>query len=242
MTLQTLRRALSDPAIYPEPTSAVEIRETHISLVFLTDHYAYKIKKPVELGFVDYSTLETRRTLCEQEVTLNRRLSTTVYLDVVALHQDGSHYSFADIGPVVEYAVKMRRLPVQATLSELLQHGAAPASMMIDLARQLAAFHATHAIPEASDSFGTHDAVLADWRQNFAQTTDCIGRILSSETYAHIEQAVMAFLKQHKNWFDQRVAEGRIRDCHGDLRAEHIYLDQDQLEIIDCIEFNSQFR
>lgn len=242
MTLQALRQALSDPAIYPEPTSTVEIRETHISLVFLTDQYAYKIKKPVELGFVDYSTLETRRTLCEQEVTLNRRLSTDVYLDVVALHQDGPHYSFADTGPVVEYAVKMQRLPVQATLGELLQRGAAPASLMIDLARQLAAFHATHAIPEASDSYGTHEAVLADWQQNFAPTTDCIGRTLSSETYTHIEQAVMAFLNQRKSWFDQRVAEGRIRDCHGDLRAEHIYLDHHQLQIIDCIEFNPQFR
>jgi aminoglycoside phosphotransferase family enzyme len=111
MDSAVLREILQDPAVYPEPTTTIEVRETHISLVFLTDRYVYKIKKPMDLGFLDFSTLDQRRFYCEQELTLNRRLSSGVYLDVVALRQDDRHYTFDDHGQVVEYAVKMRRLP-----------------------------------------------------------------------------------------------------------------------------------
>src|SRR5919108_1813852 len=101
MDTAVLREVLRDRAVYPEPTTAVEARETHISLVFLTDRYAYKIKKPVDLGFLDFSTLEQRRFYCEQELTLNRRLSSGVYLQVVALRRDGQRYTFDDHGEVV---------------------------------------------------------------------------------------------------------------------------------------------
>jgi uncharacterized protein len=102
MDIAVLRETLQDPAVYPEPTTTVEVRETHISLVFLTDLYVYKIKKPIDLGFLDFSTLDQRRFYCEQELTLNRRLSSGVYLEVVALHQDDQHYTFDDHGQVVE--------------------------------------------------------------------------------------------------------------------------------------------
>ncbi|MCH9662985.1 MAG: AAA family ATPase, partial [Gammaproteobacteria bacterium] len=242
MTLAALRQALSDPGLYPEPTSAVEVRETHISLVFLTDQYAYKIKKPVGLGFVDYSTLEKRRELCEQEVLLNRRLSTDVYLDVVPLTYDGTQYRFDDTGPVVEYAVKMRRLAAPSTLESQLQEGLSCVAALRNLARQIAAFHATHLVPTATEGYGTHARVRADWQENFSQTEDAIGRTLSSDQYNRIEQAVMTFLIEREGWFDQRVEAGRIRDCHGDLRAEHIYVEEGTLQIIDCIEFNPHFR
>ncbi len=242
MTLAALRQALMEPAIYPESTTTVELRETHISLVFLTDQYVYKIKKPVALGFVDYSTLEKRRVWCEQEVVLNRRLSTTVYLDVVPVYGDGSQYRFTDGGSVVEYAVKMRRLPDAATLEMQLKYGAECLSSLTELARQLAAFHATHLAPMASGPYGTYARVEADWQENFDQTRGAIDRTLSSEQYHRIQQGVMAFLARRKAWFDQRVEAGRIRDCHGDLRAEHIYIEDRSLQIIDCIEFNPQFR
>ncbi|WP_089938756.1 bifunctional aminoglycoside phosphotransferase/ATP-binding protein [Candidatus Entotheonella palauensis] len=242
MTLAALRQDLTDAAIYPEPTAGVELRETHISLVFLTDRYVYKIKKPVELGFVDYSTMEKRRAWCEQEIVLNRRLSQTVYLDVVPLYHDGAHYSFTDRGTVVEYAVKMRRLPAAATLETRLKHGVDSVSTLTELANQLAAFHATHPVPIASMPYGTHERVEADWQENFDQTANAIDHTLSSEQYLRIQQAVTAFLTQRKGWFDQRVRTGRIRDCHGDLRAEHIYVEEESLQIIDCIEFNPQFR
>ena len=244
MPLTALRQALMDPSIYPEPTTAVEVRETHISLVFLTDQYAYKIKKPVDLGFLDYSSLEQRRQLCEQEVALNRRLSADVYLDVMPISQHGSRYRFCNAGPIVEYAVKMRRLPDDATLEAQLRHGAGAAATLTELARRLAAFHDAHPVPLTSPPsiYGTHAQVRADWRENFDQTTDAIGQTLSASQYAGIQQAVTGFLSRRQAWFDERHAAGRVRDCHGDLRAEHIYPEAGSLQIIDCIEFNPQFR
>ena len=106
MDIAALRQALQDPAVFPEPTSTVEIRETHISLVFLTDRYAYKIKKPLSLGFLDFSTLDRRRFYCEQECMLNRRLSSGVYLEVVTLRREDHHYTFGSHGQVIEYALE----------------------------------------------------------------------------------------------------------------------------------------
>jgi aminoglycoside phosphotransferase family enzyme/predicted kinase len=242
MDIAILREILQDPAVYPEPTTTVEVRETHISLVFLTDRYVYKIKKPIDLGFLDFSTLDQRRFYCEQELILNRRLSSGVYLEVAALHQDDQRYTFDDYGQVVEYAVKMRRLPTEYSLEALLQRDAVTEEAIEAVARRLSTFHADHPLPKPSESYGTLERVRADWEENFAQTADDIGYTLSEQTYIHIQQAVVAFTTRHAAWFAQRVQEGRIRDCHGDLRAEHIYLEPGQMQIIDCIEFNQRFR
>jgi aminoglycoside phosphotransferase family enzyme/predicted kinase len=244
MTSTALREALHDPAIYPAPTTEVVVRETHISLVFLTDYYVYKIKKPVELGFLDFSTLEQRRYFCHQELVLNRRLSSDVYLDVVALHQDQHHVTFEPRGPVVEYAVKMRRLPADCCLDTWVRRGKDGEALIPAIAQRLAGFHRTHPLPAALDSFGTLDRIQADWQENFAQTHDCIGQTVSHDTFDSIQHAVETFMAQRTAWFAQRVEDGRIRDCHGDLRAEHIYWEEKpgQLQIIDCIEFNPEFR
>ena len=242
MGTAALREALQDTAVYPDPTSTVEVRETHISLVFLTDHYAYKIKKPVSLGFLDFATLDQRRFYCEQELTLNRRLSAGVYLEVVTLRRDDQHYTFGDHGQVVEYALKMRRLPAGRSLDALLQRDEVTPEMIQAIARRLAVFHADHPLPESSASYGTLEQARADWEENFAQTADAVGRSLSQHTYMAIQQAVTTFTSRHPDWFVQRVQDGRIRDCHGDLRAEHIYFEPGQMQIIDCIEFNQRFR
>jgi uncharacterized protein len=242
MTHAALREALENPAIYPHPTATVELRETHISLVALTDHHVYKIKKPVNLGFLDFSTLEQRRFFCEQEFILNRRLSHGVYLDVLAIHQTPTSYAFNSSGPVVDYAVHMRRLSEDAALATLLQHGQATADMMTALARRLAMFHAAHPLPSHADDEGTLPAIQRDWEENFAQTTDAIGQTLSQHAYQRIQHAVYTFMSRRTAWFEQRVADRRIRDCHGDLRTEHIYLEQGRSQIIDCIEFNERFR
>jgi aminoglycoside phosphotransferase family enzyme/predicted kinase len=242
MHVAGLCEALQDPALYPEPTTTIETRETHISLVFLTDHHAYKIKKPVNLGFLDFSTVEQRRFYCEQELILNRRLSSGVYLEVVTLRRDGPHYTFEDHGEVVEYALKMRRLPEGCSMEALLRRGELAPAMVQAIARQLAGFHADHPLPASSESHGTLEHVRADWEENFIQTADAIGRTLTRSTYVAIQQAVNTFTNRHAGWFAERVQEGRIRDCHGDLRAEHIYFEPGQTQIIDCIEFNQRFR
>jgi hypothetical protein len=242
MDIAALREALQDPTVYAEPTTTVEVRETHISFVFLTDRFAYKFKKPVNLGFLDFSTLPQRQFYCEQELTLNRRLSSGVYLEVVALHQDKQRYTFHERGHVVDYAVKMRRLPPDRSLEALLQGNEVRPEMIQTLARRLITFHAGHPVPNASNPYGSLARVRADWEENFAQTADSLGRTLSHQAYLRIQQAVTTFTTRHAGWFAQRVQDGRIRDCHGDLRAEHIYFEAEQLQIIDCIEFNQRFR
>ena len=242
MDIAALREALQDPAVYAEPTTTVEVRETHISLVFLTDHQAYKIKKPLRLGFLDFSTLDQRRFYCEQELILNRRLSSGVYLEVVTLRQSNQHYIFGDHGQVVEYALKMRRLPADRSMEALLHRDELTPETVQAVARQLALFHANHPLPASSESYGTLEQVRADWEENFAQTADAIGCTLSEHTYRAIQEAVNTFTSRRVDWFAERVQEGRIRDCHGDLRAEHIYFEPGQMQIIDCIEFNQRFR
>jgi aminoglycoside phosphotransferase family enzyme/predicted kinase len=191
---------------------------------------------------LDFSTLAQRRFYCEQELALNRRLSADVYLAVVPLYRDDQHYSFADRGPVVEYALKMRRLPDDRSLEALLQRGAVAPSTMHSLAQRLAAFHAGQPLPASAASYGTLDQVRADWEENFAQTAPPRGQALSQQLYGRIQEAVTTFMARHAAWFEQRVQQDRIRDCHGDLRAEHIYLEPGQVQIIDCIEFNRRFR
>jgi len=234
--------ALQQPDIYPDPTSRVEVRETHISLVYLTDHYVYKIKKPLDLGFLDFSTLEQRKFFCEQELALNRRLSADVYLDVLPLHQSGHRVDFDGDGPVVDYALKMRRLSEGDSLQTLLQRGQDTEELMAQLATRLAAFHHAHPLPGSEDTYGTLDLIRADWEENFTQTADYVGQMLSRETYEQIQHAVSTFIHRRADWFAQRIEEGRIRDCHGDLRAEHVYAEAGHFQIIDCIEFNQRFR
>ena len=234
--------ALQQPDIYPDPTSRVEVRETHISRVYLTDHYVYKIKKPLDLGFLDFSTLEQRQFFCEQELSLNRRLSTDVYLDVVPIHQSGSRVNFDGDGPVVDYALKMRRLSEENSLQTLLQHGQDTEELMAQLATRLAAFHHAHPLTCSDDAYGTLDFVRADWEENYTQTADYVGQMLSQDTYEQIQHAVSIFIHRRADWFAQRIEEERIRDCHGDLRAEHVYAESGQFQIIDCIEFNQRFR
>ena len=241
MCSEALRRALQQPVIYPEPTTTVEMRETHISLVFLTDDYVYKIKKPVNLGFLDFSNLHRRRFYCEQELELNQRLSTDVYLEVVPIRQDNSRYTFHGDGAVVEYALKMRRLPAERSLEALLQQGALPPETMERLAQHLVAFHTAHPLP-GPGPYGSVDQARADWEENFVQTADRRDKTLLPKTYEHIRQAVTVFMARHAEWFTARVRQSRIRDCHGDLRAEHVYCEPEHIQIIDCIEFNQRFR
>ncbi|GIX47209.1 MAG: kinase [Candidatus Tectimicrobiota bacterium] len=239
-----LRAALADPAFYPEPTTRVEVRETHISLVFLTDRYAYKLKKPVDLGFLDYSTLARRRFYCLQELLLNRRLSPDVYLAVLPIRRGPQGYVLDGEGALVDYVLKMRRLPDERTLQSLLQRGEVPLPVLERLAQQLAAFHQAHPLPTPVTGYGSLAQVRHDWEENFAQAqTACPAAVLPPAQAQQIREAVQDFLARRAGWFAQRCDAGRIRDCHGDLRAEHIYLLPDgELRILDCIEFNKRFR
>lgn len=239
---QSLIDALLQPATYPERPSGVCLVQTHISYLFLTDRYVYKVKKPVDFGFLDFTTLEKRRFYCSEEVRLNRRLSPDIYLGVVALHrdQDGS-VSLDGKGEIVDYAVKMIRLPQQRMMARLLDEGAVTAGEIAAIARTVAAFHATADRSSEIDRYGSTEMIRANWEENLRQVRPFCERTLTARTLAQIESWVMAFLQNHEPHFAARIAAGFIRECDGDLHSENICLD-DAVHIFDCIEFNEKFR
>lgn len=236
----TLFRAMTDPGFYPHEIKAVQQRETHISRVFLTGHFVYKIKKPVDLGFLDFSTLEKRLHFCMQEVKLNRRLTRGIYQDVAAICFDGERFRIDDSDQTVEYAVKMRQLPEKRTMEHLLSVKAIGPPEIERLAAKLARFHDRY---RTDDHGAIRSHVRAACAENFRQIRPHAGDILDAEKLKAVETATIGFLNRNKRLFDYRITTGRICDGHGDLRTEHVYYTADEkIQILDCIEFNDYLR
>jgi uncharacterized protein len=235
-----LFQAMTDPAFYPHAVQGPFQRETHISKVFLTGSYAYKIKKPVDLGFVDFTSLERRRYFCEQEVLLNKRLTDGVYLEVVPIGYDGRQFRLNAVTAVIEYAVKMRQLPVEATMRNLLATGRILSDDLNRLAVKLANFHkAARPVP---DPAGRTHAQLA-CTENFRQIMPYTGNMLDANQYDFVRAATFNFFIRNRELFEKRIASGRYRDCHGDLRTEHVYFTAGgRIQVMDCIEFNEHLR
>jgi aminoglycoside phosphotransferase family enzyme/predicted kinase len=236
-------RDLLHPDAYPpeERPARVELVETHISWLFLTGQYVYKVKKPVDFGFLDFTTPERRRHFCQEEVRLNRRLSPSVYLGVVEVRWDGARHTLAGPGAVVDYAVKMVQLPRERTLAALLREGKVSEAQIREVARRIAAFHAAADTGPAITAMGGLDTVRYNVRENFAQTERYVGLTLSPEAYDLLWAYSEAFMDVHAPLFTRRQAQGRVRDGHGDLHAGQIYL-VDGVLFLDCIEFNERFR
>jgi aminoglycoside phosphotransferase family enzyme/predicted kinase len=234
--LGTLRQDLLDQGL--------ELRETHISLVFLAQDRVYKVKKPVALGFLDFSTLERRRAACEAEVALNRRLAPDVYLGVLPIARDASGvHRIGAQGDAVEWAVEMVRMPDHDAASQLLTAGRLERAHVRQLAERLARFHEAARCDAHTASFGTATAILENVRENFAQTRHSAAEHLDSPTLVALERWQLDFIRTRGALFEARIAAGRVRDGHGDLRLEHCYLSDDgAVRILDCIEFNERFR
>jgi len=232
---------MAQAEFYPHAVSAVAQRETHISKVFLTGAYAYKIKKPVNLDFLDFTALERRKHYCAQEVALNQRLSDDIYLGVVPItFKNGSYYP-AGPGEVVEYAVKMRQLPEELSMLQLVRNGKLETDFIRQLARVLAGFYQNAAGGENISRIGSRKTVWLNNEENFRQTEQFVGDYLDGRMVQIIRAATRAFLTRRSALFDRRIQQRKIRDCHGDLRLGHIYF-YNGIQIIDCIEFNDRFR
>ncbi len=241
MDPSALVEALTQPGAYPERPARVSLRQTHISWLFFTERYVYKVKKPVNFGFLDFTTLEARKFFCEEEARLNRRLAPGVYLGVVSVKAADGVVHLGGIGETVEYALQMRRLPEERMLPTLLASGQVTAETMERLAGLLAEFHARVETGGQVNRAGSQATILANWEENFAQTRPYLDMPLSRDLWEQIRARVLAFCRARERLFGQRVDEGRIRDGHGDLRAEHICLTE-PIVIFDCIEFNERFR
>lgn len=235
-----LFRAMADPDFYPHAVEGPLQIETHISKVFLTGPYAYKIKKPVDLGFVDFSSLERRRFFCDQEVLLNQRLTDDVYLAVVPIGYDGRRFQIGACTEAVEYAVKMRQLPTALTMRNLLAAGRISSSDLDRLAVRLAGFHKnTRHVPDPTGRSYTQAACTENFRQIMPHT----GKMLDAGRYDFIRAATFNFFIRNKHLIDKRIACGHFRDGHGDLRTEHVYFTEDgHIQVLDCIEFNEHLR
>jgi aminoglycoside phosphotransferase family enzyme/predicted kinase len=222
----------------------MELRETHISLVFLSEHTVYKVKKPVQLGFLDFSTLALRHQFCETELTLNRRLAPHVYRGVLPITRDaaGVHRLGGSAEPV-EWAVEMRRLPDCDAADQRLRAGRLAATELRRLAERLASFHAAARCDAETAHYGSLQCIETNLQENFDQTRETALHVLDQAAFDAIEHWQRTFLREQAARLQSRVAQGRIRDGHGDLRLEHCYLDDaGGVEIIDCIEFNQRFR
>jgi aminoglycoside phosphotransferase family enzyme/predicted kinase len=233
--------ALTRPEAYPQHPAAVSMRQTHISWLFFTEDFVYKIKKPVNFGFLDFTTLEARRFFCEEEIRLNRRLTSDVYLGVVEVKAENGRVHLGGAGEVIDYAVHMRRLPETRMLPTLLAAGHVTPATMHRLAHLLTDFHAQAETGPVINQDGTMATILGNWEENFTQTRPYLDWPLSRAAYDRIRSRVLTFCHLQAARFDERIAAGRIRDGHGDLRAEHICLTE-PIAIFDCIEFNHRFR
>lgn len=239
--LSDIVRALSNTIAYPDLTHRVEMMQTQMSVVFLTDAYVYKIKKPVNLGYLDYTTLENRKRFCEQEVKLNRRLCDDVYLGVVPITLEKGKIVLGGEGKPVEYAVKMCKLPANRMMDVMLSKNEVTPEMVTQVAEKLAKFHAHAETSPDISKFGTVETILFNTEENFSQTRDYIGSTVSREQYERIIKYTRDFIKEKVMCLRNRVFAGRIKDCHGDLHAQHICF-TDGICIYDCIEFNDRFR
>ncbi len=226
-----------------------ELVETHISWVFLRGDEVIKVKKPVDLGFLDFSTLARRRAACEAEIAVNRRLAPVVYLGVVPITRDAAgRHRVGGEGEAVEWAVRMRRLPAELRADHLLAAGRLTTAHLEAVAHRLADFHATCRSDEETARFGTPAAIAVNVRENFAQTAASITEMIEPAEADEIEGWQIGFLERHADTFRRRLAEGRVRDGHGDLRLEHVYFAAGELPapaavtILDAIEFNQRFR
>jgi uncharacterized protein len=228
-------RSLMDPAAYPHPVGEIRHLATHISDVFLTGPFAYKIKKPVDLKFLDFSTLEKRRFYCEREVSLNRRLAPEIYLGVVPITRDGESFRVEGKGEPVEYAVKMVQFGQEGLLDAMAEHGGLSVEPILMLAEQVARFHQS---AERADAFGTPEAVGENVLRNFEQTAKFRGFVVSPERFKKLRDFSERFLTQNAFLFRQRIKSGAIRVCHGDLHLQNICFERGRLIVFDCIEFN----
>ncbi|WP_333784136.1 gluconokinase [Thermocrinis sp.] len=214
-----------------------DLVQTHTSWVILTGEFVYKIKKPVNFGFLDYSTLEKRKENCQREVDLNKRLCPWIYLGVVPIVRSSEGYKLGGEGQVVEYAVKMRRVPEERLMKNLLD--SLTTDQIRALSKHLWNFHQR---AERKDEFGRLEVMKFNTDENFLQTEKYVGITIEEGDYLFIRKKTDEFYERHACLFEKRIKDGRIRDGHGDIRLEHVAFLDEGVCIFDCIEFNERFR
>jgi len=239
---QTLIDALQNPKLYDHPVEAFQILETHISWILLTGPFAYKIKKPLNFGFLDFSSLDKRAYYCHQEIILNKRLAEDLYLEVIPICGSKTHPSFGREDEAFEYAVKMVQFPQNQLADQLLLAGELSLLDVEELAQTVASFHQHLAEQNGNPDFGKPAQVMAPVLQNFEQIEALIEQSKDLKRLEHIATWAKDHLQFLKSDLTNRKAGGFVRNCHGDLHLGNITRFRDRYRLFDCIEFNEQFR
>jgi uncharacterized protein len=243
MSLPPIVQAMLVPSFYPHPvTGAIELIQTHISYVFLTGEYVYKIKKPVNFGFLDFSTVAQRQHFCQEELRLNQRAAAELYLEVLPIVQVGEEFALNGTGTAVEYTVKMQQFPQSALLSEIFDRGELTEQHMLDLADEVAKFHDTAAINDHIRSYGTVEKVRQAFDENYEQTVGNIGGPQTQQQFDETKAYTDRLFVEQAAVIKARIGADKIRECHGDAHLRNIALWKGRLWLFDCIEFNEPFR
>ncbi|QKE62260.1 AAA family ATPase [Aquipseudomonas campi] len=239
---QALIAALQNPALFPHPVEGFQVIETHISWVLLTGPFAYKIKKPVNFGFLDFTSLEARQHFCGEELRLNQRLTQGLYLEVLPISGSESAPLLGGSGPAIEYVLKMRQFPQSQLLSAVQARGELTATHIEALAKQIADFHGqTPAVP-SSHPLCSPTAIMAPMRQNFEQIRPMLSEAADLRQVDALEAWTEASFARLEPLLAQRANNGSIRECHGDIHLGNATLLDGQVVLFDCIEFNEPFR
>ena len=233
--------ALLDPRCYPHAVKSVRVIETHISWILLAGEYAYKIKKAVDLGFLNYADLASRRFCCEEEIRLNLRTSPNIYLDVVGIGGSVEQPVFGAL-PSIEYAVKMHRFDADSLLDKLLMRDKLTARHIDALASTISRFHAASPCATPDSTFGTPATIHAEVLQNFEQMFGLLHDCADLQDLATLQRATDAVFDRLRTTFAIRREQGFVRECHGDLHLGNIALIDDEPVLFDCIEFSPALR
>ena len=216
--------------------------QTHISWVFIAPPFVFKVKKPVNFGFLDFSSLEKRHHFCQRELELNRRLCPEVYLAVVPIYKSASGFFFNTEGEIAEYSVKMRELRHGWFLSELLAKGLVGETEINRVISCLHRFYESETPTPEIEQWGTPEKLKISTDENFRQVEPFVGKAISPVALETIRHFTNSFYVTNEDLFRNRIRQHRIRDCHGDLHLDHVHLTPEATTIFDCIEFNDRFR
>lgn len=233
---------MMDAAVYVHPVSNIRLIETHISWVILTGEYAYKIKKPVDLGFLDFSSLDKRRFYCEEELRLNRRLAPDYYLDVVPITGSARHPVLEGTGDAIEYAVRMKQFPLDDQLDVLLERGKLEPGHLDAVARLMAGFHQQVAVAAKDTDYGEPEPVCHAVMENLLQIRQYLQQDAPAARLDLLVDWVKTACARLRPVLGQRKVDGFVRECHGDMHLRNLAWVDGRPLVFDCIEFNPQLR
>lgn len=242
MNQKILFEYLKNPKFYGSDITLVQLLQTHISYVALTGKYAYKVKKPVNFGFLDFSSLNKRKYYCKKELRLNRRLCPEIYIGVLPITEKNGKFELNGDGTIVEYAIKMKEFPQEDIMTNMLKQNKITEEIIANITAILIDFYNAQKPSNDIKKYGDLSVVKQNIDENFNQTKPMINITVPKNTYYFIKDAATKFFKQKKEVFLNRIKDNKIFDCHGDLHSGNIVVSDENIYIFDCIEFNDRFR